>query len=480
MIKDTPVQKDLIEFKRKTNSTQDPEMWGTVGLKFWYNLKKRYDTVFDCKKGQKFELDRSHWCTYSNFCQMYDEVAKEMVDAGIAVEFPVPVWMDRYGNIVEEDFAYGCQVTHDVKRPANCFALNELGGNTSQKGDGQNAGQLFVCGKGEVPQITINVRSKHYTVMGITAFTGEIVMCVIIFAGLKPNALYETGFDPFAARTGDLEDKDFLEKNTGQGKMFPCGPTCMFKGRDIPCFCRWSANGSVTSKILKEILETLDFYGVADREGGTLPFLLLDGHGSRFELPFLDYITEKPHEWCVVIGVPYGTSLWQIGDSEEQNGAMNVASAKKKQNIVDTNMTHSMSPYIYPHDIIRIVNFGWAQSFGNTETNRQAISARGWFPYNRRLMMEPGLRATMTKAETQKERDGTSNIYLSSYFTHEVVDLADKPIYNPKFASKKHDKDKQECNFSDGTAAWALDKIVKKVIKWLPARELERIMRKEF
>jgi len=97
-----------------------------------------------------------------------------------------------------------------------------------------------------------------------------------------------------------------------------------------------------------------------------------------------------------------------------------------------------MSPYIYPHDIIRIVNFGWAQSFGNTETNRQAISARGWFPYNRRLMMEP------------------------SYFTHEVVDLADKPIYNPKFASKKHDKDKQECNFSDGTAAWALDKIVKK------------------
>ena len=437
-------------------------MWGTVGLKFWYNLKKRYDTVFDCKKGQKFELDRSHWCTYSNFCQMYDEVAKEMVDAGIAVEFPVPVWMDRYGNIVEEDFAYGCKVTHDVKRPANCFALDELGGNTSQKGDGQNAGQLFVCGKGEVPQITINVRSKHYTVMGITAFTGEIVMCVIIFAGLKPNALYETGFDPFAARTGDWEDKDFLEKNTGQGKMFPCGPTCTFKGRDIPCFCRWSANGSVTSKILKEILETLDFYGVADREGGTLPFLLLDGHGSRFELPFLDYITEKPHEWCVVIGVPYGTSLWQIGDSEEQNGAMNVASAKKKQNIVDTNMTHSMSPYIYPHDIIRIVNFGWAQSFGNTETNRQAISARGWFPYNRRLMMEPGLRATMTKAETQKERDGTSNIHLPSYFTHEVVDLADKPIYNPKFASKKHDKDKQECNFSDGTAAWALDIIVKK------------------
>ena len=68
----------------------------------------------------------------------------------------------------------------------------------------------------------------------------------------------------------------------------------------------------------------------------------------------------------------------------------------------------------------------------------------------------------MTKDEEQKEKDGTGNVHLPSYFTHEVTDLSDKPIYNPKFAAKKHDKEKQDCNFSDGTAAWALDKIVKK------------------
>ena len=133
---------------------------------------------------------------------MYDEVAKEMVKDGVAMQLPSSVWTDHRQNIVEEEFSYGCQVTHDVTRPEHFFALDELGGNTSQKGDGQNGGQLCVYAKGKVPKITINIRYKHYTIMGITAFTGEIVMCVIIFAGLKPNALYETGFDPFAAVIG--------------------------------------------------------------------------------------------------------------------------------------------------------------------------------------------------------------------------------------------------------------------------------------
>ena len=140
---------------------------------------------------------------------MYDEVVKEMVEAGVSVEFSASVWMDSYDNVVEEEFSYGCQVTHDVTRPTIFFALDKLGGNTSQKGDGQNDGQLFVCAKGNVPKITINVRSKYYTVMGITAFAWEIVMCVIIFFGLKLNALYKTGFDPFAAMIGDWEAEAF-------------------------------------------------------------------------------------------------------------------------------------------------------------------------------------------------------------------------------------------------------------------------------
>ena len=461
MIKDTPVQQQLIEFKRKSKSQQDPKLWGTVGQKFWYNLKRRYYTVIDSKKGQKFELDRSSWTTYHNFDQMYVEVAKEMIEAGVAKIFPTPVWMDRDGNIVEEENSYGCMVTHDIVRPECCFALDEVGGNTSQKGDGQVGGEKLVCGKNEAPQKSINVKSKHYTVMGITAFTGEVVMCVIIFAGLKPKVLYETGYDPHAEMFGDWLDEDFMEKNTGDGKMFPCGPTCSFRGKEVPTFCAWSENGSVTSEILADILRRLDEYEVCDRTNGVKPFLLLDGHGSRFELPFLDYIIDPAHEWVVCIGVPYGTALWQIADSSEQNGTFNIGSAKAKRKIVQENQTHSVPPYIYPHDIIRIVKPAWKDSFANTSNNRKAISERGWYPYNRNLMMNPGLRSTMTKDEKENEKNGNSSVHLPSHFTRIITDLT-KPLCNPQFSTKKHQPEEQLCNFSSGTAAWALEEIVKK------------------
>ena len=66
-------------------------MWGIVGVKFWYNLKKRHHMILDSKKGQKFELDHSSWTTYHNFDQMYVEVAKEMISSCIAKELPNPV-----------------------------------------------------------------------------------------------------------------------------------------------------------------------------------------------------------------------------------------------------------------------------------------------------------------------------------------------------------------------------------------------------
>ena len=59
-----------------------------------------------------------------------------------------------------------------------------------------------------------------------------------------------------------------------------------------------------------DILATLDHLRVFDRLLGRKPFLLLDGHGSRFELPFLKYVIDKDHKWVICIGVPYGTSLW--------------------------------------------------------------------------------------------------------------------------------------------------------------------------
>ena len=61
------------------------------------------------------------------------------------------------------------------------------------------------------------------------------------------------------------------------------------------------------------------------------PFILVDGHGSRFRLPFLEYTNNKDHEWKACIGVLYGTALWQIGDRKIQNGSFNVAITKAKK-----------------------------------------------------------------------------------------------------------------------------------------------------
>ncbi len=107
---------------------------------------------------------------------------------------------------------------------------------------------------------------------------------------------------------------------------------CIFRGETIPCLVRWSPSGSITSQILRDALQTVDYHGIFDRSIGQLPFLLLDGHGRRFEFPFLTYITNPDHPWKVYIGVPYGTSLWQVANSKEQNGSFTIALSKIKNN----------------------------------------------------------------------------------------------------------------------------------------------------
>ena len=101
----------------------------------------------------------------------------------------------------------------------------------------------------------------------------------------------------------------------------------------VPCFCACSKSGSSTGKLLVEMLKYKQ--NLFDCSDGVSHFLLLDGHGSRFEPPFLEYITNEANKWKVYIGVPYGTSYWQVGDSTEQNRCFKMAIAKAKRELVD-------------------------------------------------------------------------------------------------------------------------------------------------
>jgi hypothetical protein len=64
-------------------------------------------------------------------------------------------------------------------------------------------------------------------------------------------------------------------------------------------------------------MDSLDLFP-RGAEGGPLPFLLLDGHGSRFQLPFLRCTGNKDHKWNVCVGVPNGTAYWQVGRTERK------------------------------------------------------------------------------------------------------------------------------------------------------------------
>ena len=67
--------------------------------------------------------------------------------------------------------------------------MDEVGGNTSQKGDGNNGGELHVCATGMVPQQKTITKDKHFTLLGLTTLNGDPFMCVVIFAGKRETKL---------------------------------------------------------------------------------------------------------------------------------------------------------------------------------------------------------------------------------------------------------------------------------------------------
>jgi hypothetical protein len=114
------------------------------------------------------------------------------------------------------------------------------------------------------------------------------------------------------------------EHSNGIDRMFPFGPTCTFNGVLVPTFATCSKNGSITSQLLTNMLKRMDALMLFDRSDGSNHFVLCDGHGIRFEEPFLEYNLESNRPWKCCIGVPYGTLVWQVGDSVEQNGTFKI------------------------------------------------------------------------------------------------------------------------------------------------------------
>jgi hypothetical protein len=417
MIDGTIHQQRLKTYKKSRGFQQSEKEMGCVTQKYWYRFLEKYQHKITSKKGRRYELDRSKWTRYKNFHNMYTCIEEEMVDAGVAVELDVPVYMDHVGNLVSgigrKEKIKGMKVKVDLRRPDMCIVLDEVGASLNMTNDGNIGGRRYICAKGDEPKTLSSKKDKHFTCLGLTALNGLPVMCVVVIDSVKENPLVRTGVDTnclninVETHQGD-DEFSFFERNLGEEKLYPGGPSCMFKGKKIPCMIEFSSGGGMTGEILTKIFQTLDALEVykEDREMGLRPFILLDGHQTRFELEFLTYVNDPVHRWSVCIGVPYGTALWQVGDSTEQNGNFKMSMNRKKEEILDKRISSTVTgDDLVPTDIIPLVVYSWKRSFAGVDTNKKAIYERGWYPLNRMLLLDPVLRETMTERDVQKEKE---------------------------------------------------------------------------
>ena len=159
----------------------------------------------------------------------------------------------------------------------------------------------------------------------------------------------------------------------------------------LPTLTFTSPKGGITADILVKILEFLDDNGVYNQAGvgKPTPLAVIDGHQSRFQPVFLDYVNEDSHKWSINFRVPYKTELWQVGDSSEGNGKLKGTWYWAKDVLLTYKMQKGMAPTIDTTDIIPLLNIAWEQSFGWADLMKQAIADRGWCPANRKLLTHP-------------------------------------------------------------------------------------------
>ena len=133
----------------------------------------------------------------------------------------------------------------------------------------------------------------------MTTFNGESITS--FFASLKPSVITNASLDLEGNIIGNPNNIDLFEIQSGKGngKKFLGGPICKVNGYVVSCLCYWSKKGSIMAKICVGILQTLDHLNVFSIFDGMKSLIIMDGHGSSLEVPFLYCIYNPRNEWVV-------------------------------------------------------------------------------------------------------------------------------------------------------------------------------------
>ena len=122
--------------------------------------------------------------------------------------------------------------------------------------DGNNGVQRYISIKGMKTNLLSSKYSGRFTLMDLTAATGEPVLCISILAAKSLSVTDVKGFDYRASIPYDSSKT--TEENIGEGKAFLGLTVCKFRGKSIPCLICMYPKESISSKILTEFLKYLD------------------------------------------------------------------------------------------------------------------------------------------------------------------------------------------------------------------------------
>lgn len=310
-----------------------------------------------------------------------------MVKCGVAVKLDKEAMFNKEGQeVFDINEMYGRKTKYHLIKPEDCIYVDETGCNTNMTAQGQIGGTNYIFASDNSGSAPVGlVTDLHFTVLCFSSGTGVPVLCAIILKSdrsIKDIPLsWKYGVDEQIDLIPGDTKFEILNNNVGEGKAMAGGPKCFYKGKTLPCFIGASPNSSITSELLAKMLEMIDSKNLFDRSNGNTPFLLLDGHHSRFMLPFLEYINNPATKWTVNIGVPYGTHLWQVADSAECNSSFKLALAKSQLEYVANNKD-GIKESFYPSDIVPLVRMAWSSSFARHTHCKRAIAERGWGPLN--------------------------------------------------------------------------------------------------
>ena len=395
LLESSSLRKDLVHFHVACGRSTDDV--GLLTQTWWRNFLRRHPEL-RVSKPVPFPNRRATWSTYDNFELMYNETYAIWERCGIAERLDAPAFIDKDGQIVSDDDAKKQNLlpsTYRLLHPEGALNADEIGHNTNTTKDKLQGNEKRIHADGERAQKIASESDVAWTMLAVTALTGETVCCVVIIEGKRLAAQDLTGEDIMVSPGSDNLSWD-NERNHGPGKRYPGGPTCFFRGKVIPAFVTFSDSGGVTSEILTGVLKHIDKCQVFERNTNApfTPTIQLDGHHTRFGLNFLEYCRRPESKWEVTIGCPESTHLWQIQDSSEMNGSNKKETYHFKEKLLAFKRRMNLPLAITRPDIIPIVNRAWKKSFAIVESNRKAIEQRGWNPPNMALLRHPSILPT--------------------------------------------------------------------------------------